>query len=122
MNFVSWAFAALFVVVFAARLTVGRRKIESPYVAILLLSSLVFYGWHVPAYLLVLLGAALIDFVAAQLMGDLPPARHDRRRALLVASLVANLGLLGFFKYGNLRRRRPRSWPPSAGGTCACRR
>ena len=101
MNFVSWAFAALFVVVFAARLTVGRRKIESPYVAILLLSSLVFYGWHVPAYLLVLLGAALIDFVAAQLMGDLPPARHDRRRALLVASLVANLGLLGFFKYGN---------------------
>ena len=34
MNFVSWAFAALFLVVFLARLTVGRRKIEpAAYVA-----------------------------------------------------------------------------------------
>lgn len=100
MNFVSWAFGALFAVVFAARLTVGRRKIESPYVAVLLLSSLVFYAWHVPVYLLVLLGSALVDYAAALSMGGLAPAQRGRRRALLIASLVANLGLLSFFKYG----------------------
>ena len=101
MSFVSWAFAILFTVVFAARLTVGRRKIERPYVAILLVASLVFYGWHVPAYLLVLVGAALIDFVAARAMGAPDPGRQQRRRALLIVSLVANLGLLAYFKYGN---------------------
>lgn len=100
MNFVSWAFVALFVVVFAARLTVGRRKIESPYVAVLLLSSLVFYGWHIPIYLAVLLGAATVDYVAAIAIGQLPPAQRTRRRAYLIASLVVNLGLLAFFKYG----------------------
>jgi hypothetical protein len=95
MNFVSWAFVALFLVVFAARLTVGRRKIESPYVGVLLLSSLVFYGWHIPAYLAVLVGGAAIDYVAAIAIGNLAPDQQRRRRAWLVASLVMNLGLLG---------------------------
>ncbi len=101
MNFVSWAFAALFAVVLAARLAIGRRKVEPAYVAVLLISSLVFYGWHVPAYLLVLVGSALVDFLAARAMGRLGRDCHARRRALLILSLVANLGLLAFFKYGN---------------------
>ncbi|MBL8135270.1 MAG: MBOAT family protein [Acidobacteria bacterium] len=105
MNFVSWAFVALFVVVFAARLTVGRRKIESPYVGVLLLSSLVFYGWHVPAYLAVLVGAASIDYVAAIAIGNLAPQQRGGRRAWLIASLVMNLSLLAFFKYGTFAVR-----------------
>ena len=36
MNFVSWAFAALFAIVFAARLTIGRRKIEPGFVLVLM--------------------------------------------------------------------------------------
>ncbi len=35
VNFVSWSFAALFAVVFFARLTIGTRKIEPAYVAVL---------------------------------------------------------------------------------------
>ncbi|MCC6991360.1 MAG: MBOAT family protein [Acidobacteria bacterium] len=105
MNFVSWAFVALFLVVFAARLTVGRRKIESPYVGVLLLASLVFYGWHIPAYLAVLVGAASIDYVAAIAIGNLAPDQQRRRRAWLVTSLVMNLGLLAFFKYGAFAER-----------------
>ncbi len=100
MNFVSWAFVALFLVVFAARLTIGRRKVESPYVAVLLLSSLIFYGWHIPIYLAVLLSSASVDYVAALAIGRLEPQQHGRRRAWLVASLAVNLGLLAFFKYG----------------------
>ena len=100
MNFVSWAFATLFLVVFAARLTVGRRKIETPYVTVLLVASLVFYGWHVPSYVALLVGSALVDFLAARAMGEAGPDRQSVRRALLVASLVSNLGVLAFFKYG----------------------
>ena len=100
MNFVSWACVALFLVVFVARLTVGRRKVESPYVGVLLLSSLIFYGWHIPLYLAVLVGAASIDYAAAIAISHLPAAQRGRRRAWLIASLVMNLGLLAFFKYG----------------------
>ena len=105
MNFVSWAFVALFVVVFAARLTLGRRKVESPYLGVLLLSSLVFYAWHTPVYLAVLLGSATVDYVAALAIGRLEARQTRRRHAYLVASLGVNLGLLGFFKYGAFATR-----------------
>jgi alginate O-acetyltransferase complex protein AlgI len=105
MNFVSWAFAALFAVVFAARLTIGRRRTEPPFVALLLVASLIFYAWHVPAYLLVLMASTTVDYVAGRAIGALDPADRLRRRAYLIASLVANLGLLAFFKYGSFVAR-----------------
>jgi D-alanyl-lipoteichoic acid acyltransferase DltB (MBOAT superfamily) len=89
---------ALFLVVYAGRLLIGRRKTETPYVALLLLASCAFYAWHVPAYLLVMLTSTVIDYFAALWMVRLPE-RSARRRLLLAASLVANLGMLGFFKY-----------------------
>ncbi len=106
MNFISWAFVALFLVVFAARVTIGRRKVETPFVALLTLSSLLFYGWHVPWYLTLLFFSAGVDYVAALALGEVGPANGNdaiarRRRLILFASLATNLGLLGFFKYGN---------------------
>lgn len=107
MNFASFAFLALFAIVITARLTIGRRKIEPMFVRLLLLSSLVFYAWHIPEYLLVLLASTVIDFVAARAIGriDDEPRRTEatssvtRRRRWLVLSLAANLGLLAWFKY-----------------------
>ncbi len=66
---------------------------------LLLLASFIFYGAWSPAFLLLLIGSASIDWwlslrIAA---AEEPPLR---KRWLLV-SLTANLGLLGFFKYGN---------------------
>ncbi len=101
MNFVSWAFGALFLLVFVARVTVGRRKTEPAYDAVLLGASLLFYGWHVPGYLFLLVGTALLDFLVARAMGRTGMAQAGRRRALLVLSLTANLGVLALFKYGN---------------------
>ena len=98
MNFVSYAFAGLLILVCLARLTVGRRKIESSYVWVLLIASLVFYGWHIPPYLVVLVVAATIDYVAALALEQ--PHRTDRaRKAILAVSMCTNLGLLAFFKY-----------------------
>jgi len=104
VNFVSYAFLLLLGVVLIGRLVLGPRKIESPYVALLLVASVLFYGWHVPMYLLILVGSTAVDYVAARAMGPRPtvdaPA-SQRRTLALIASLTTNLGLLGFFKYGD---------------------
>jgi len=104
VNFVSQSFAVLFLVVFICRLTIGRRKIERSYVGVLLASSLVFYGWHVPIYLLVLLASSTVDYVAALALGGNVPAdaaARRRRGLILFVSMGTNLGLLAWFKYAN---------------------
>jgi len=98
VNFVSYAFAALLLVVCVVRVTVGRRKVERPYVWVLLIASLVFYGWHIPSYLVVLVVAATIDYVAALAL-EQPGRTPANRKAILAVSMCTNLGLLAFFKY-----------------------
>ena len=102
MSFVSWAFVALFAVVLAARLTIGRRKVEPAYVGVLIVASTVFYTWHVPAYLAIMVFSSAVDYFAGLALGQAAPDTRWRRRAILTVSLAVNLGLLGFFKYWNL--------------------
>lgn len=100
MSFVSSAFIVLFLFVLAARLTIGRRKIEPAYMAMLLLASTVFYAWHVPIYIGIIVFSATVDYVAGLALERTPAG--VRRRWILAVSLVVNLGLLAFFKYANL--------------------
>lgn len=102
MSFVSWAFVVLFLVVFFARLTIGRRKIEPAYVLVLIVASSVFYAWHIPIYILILLASAGVDYWAALALDRIARERVTRRRLILAVSLSCNLGLLAFFKYANL--------------------
>lgn len=99
MNFVSWAFVALFAVVFAARFTIGRRKVEPAYVTMLVAASATFYAWHIPVYIGILVLSSVIDYGAGLALARLDPAARGRRRAVLALSLATNLGLLAFFKY-----------------------
>ena len=66
----------------------------------LTIASFVFYGWWRPHYVLLMFGSVLVDYWAARLMGDVGSGR--RRKLWLLASVVTNLGLLGWFKYANL--------------------
>lgn len=100
MTFVSWAFAVLFAVVMLGRLTIGRRHVERPFLGLLLVASLIFYAWHIPLYLLLMVGSSTVDYVAARAIAA-APAGAPARRAWLVLSLVANIGLLALFKYGD---------------------
>jgi len=102
MSFVSWAFVVLFLLVFAARLTIGRRKIEPAYVAVLLAASVIFYAWHIPIYLTILIASAGVDYLAALALARMPVSAVGKRRWILGVSLGVNLGLLGLFKYANL--------------------
>lgn len=63
----------------------------------LIVASCVFYAAFIPAYLLIIFLVIGIDYVAGILMERFPL----RRKTFLVASLVANIGLLCWFKYLN---------------------
>jgi D-alanyl-lipoteichoic acid acyltransferase DltB (MBOAT superfamily) len=102
MSFVSWPFIALFSLVLLARLSIGRRKIEPAYMAVLLAAGAVFYAWFVPWLLLILVGSTSVDYAASLMLSRVPRERVAYRRLLLCVSIGVNLGLLGLFKYGNL--------------------
>jgi len=95
MSFVSHTFALLVIFALLARKFLGKKHTEPAYLAVLLALSLVFYAWHVPSYLFLLLGITALDFVTAKLVAG------RRRPALLAFSLLANLALLGLFKYAD---------------------
>ncbi len=97
MSFTSFSFALLFVVALGLRLTVGREKTGRPYFLGLLVCSLVFYAWHTPAYLLLLLGVVGVNYFAA---GRLSDGQRQGGRTWLVGAVVLSLGCLGFYKYG----------------------
>jgi alginate O-acetyltransferase complex protein AlgI len=68
----------------------------------LLFASCVFYAYFVPIYLLILAFTIAVDYAA----GILIESSVDRRRKLyLLASIVANVGVLCVFKYWNFVNR-----------------
>jgi alginate O-acetyltransferase complex protein AlgI len=68
----------------------------------LILVSFAFYGWWRPQYVLLMLLSVLIDYWAARCMGERDDARAKQRKRWLLVSVIANLGLLAWFKYANL--------------------
>jgi alginate O-acetyltransferase complex protein AlgI len=66
---------------------------------ILLAASYFFYMSFIPKFILLLLSLTAIDYTAARWIAW--TRSPHARKAALVISLTANLGLLGFFKYYN---------------------
>jgi len=64
---------------------------------ILLVASYAFYGWWDYRFLGLIIVSTVVDYVIARVLSGTEVPRH--RTLLLVASLVANLSVLGFFKY-----------------------
>ncbi len=89
---VYFAFLTLVVVVYW-RLNWRRQNI------LLLAASYFFYGWWDWRFLLLMMASTAVDFVIARHIED--AVQPSRRRTLLIASLVINFAVLGFFKYFN---------------------
>ena len=66
---------------------------------LLLAASYFFYASWNPKFVALLLTLTFIDFTAGRWLERIE--RPRRRRAILIGSLAANLGFLGFFKYYN---------------------
>ena len=99
MVFASFIFLFWFVPLFAPLYAVTPARLRN---VTLILGSFAFYGWWRPQYVLLMLVSVLIDYFAARWMGEPDDARKAQRKRLLLLSLVANLGMLGWFKYANL--------------------
>ncbi len=110
MLFNSFAFALFFVVVYAAYLACMRRRRTQN--ALLLVASYFFYGCWDWRFLGLILASTLIDYACGRALDrrrsdgsgpieDAAPYAHSARarRAILLVSVGANLGILGFFKY-----------------------
>ena len=66
--------------------------------ALLLISSCYFYMAFVPIYILILAFTIVVDYFAGIYIEK---AEGNRRKLFLIFSLIANIGVLAFFKYYN---------------------
>ncbi len=98
MLFNSFAFAIFLPLVFVLYWLIGNKRIRLQN-AFLIVASYVFYGWWDWRFLSLIFISSLVDFTIGQAL-DRTEA-ESRRKALLVTSMVVNLGILGFFKYFN---------------------
>jgi len=92
MLFHTWTFALFFLIFYPVYLLLKGTRWKLPW---LLTASYVFYGWWNPLYLVLILWSTTVDYLAVQAM-----CNTRWRRPWLTLSIVNNLGLLSFFKYG----------------------
>ena len=70
--------------------------------AILFFSSLVFYAWGEPIYVSIMLFSTIVDYTHGALVSHFKERGEDKKAKLAVlSSMVINLSILGFFKYGD---------------------
>ncbi|TAI48578.1 MBOAT family O-acyltransferase [Flagellimonas allohymeniacidonis] len=98
MLFNSVDFAIFLPVVFLLYWFVFHKNITVQNV-LLVVASYFFYGWWDPRFLLLIVFSSLVDYSVGLLLSRTQAQRA--RNLLLLASLVVNLGFLGFFKYYN---------------------
>ena len=68
----------------------------------LFVTSLIFYGWGEPLYVFLMLATITVDYFFGWMVGKYRESNRKRARAYMVAAIVINLAILGFFKYANL--------------------
>lgn len=64
----------------------------------LLIASCIFYMYFIPIYIFILFGTIVIDYIAGRLIES---TEGKKRKAFLIISLIANIGVLAVFKYYN---------------------
>ncbi|MCJ7628658.1 MAG: hypothetical protein MUO50_09750 [Longimicrobiales bacterium] len=92
MLFPSWIFLLFFLAFYSVFLLTKNTRFKDPW---LLICSYLFYGWWNPLYLVLIAWSTTVDYSMVALM-----ANSGRRRLWLSVSVLNNLALLGFFKYG----------------------
>jgi len=95
MLFNSLQFLVFFMVV---TLSYYRLKNQTARVWLLLLASCYFYMAFVPKYILILGFTIIIDYLAGL---QIAKSQGAKRKAWLIASIIANVGILAYYKYFN---------------------
>ena len=97
MVFSSTVFLLLFLPLVAIVYYACPRKFRN---FILLLASLVFYGWGEPKYILIMLFSTVFDYCNGLGIGKCRAKGSEKgAKAVMILYCVGNLAILGFFKY-----------------------
>src|SRR6195952_4164224 len=95
MIFNSYTFIAFFIIMLILHNCPFPWKVKK---VNLLIASYIFYAAWNPPFVLLLWLATVVDWYMAQAIYRATDAK--RKKIFLLVSLVTNLGLLGYFKYG----------------------
>lgn len=98
MLFNSFDFGIFFPIVFFLYWFVFQKNIQVRNI-FLIAASYTFYGWWDWRFLSLIIISSFIDFYVRQKLDV--EEKVNKRKRLLLLSLVVNLGFLGFFKYYN---------------------
>ena len=98
MLFNSLDFALFLPIVFTLYwfLTYANRKLQN---LLIVVASYVFYSWWDWRFLSLILFSTIVDYLVG--LGLSKENNEKKRKALLLTSIIVNLGFLGFFKYYN---------------------
>lgn len=66
---------------------------------VLLLVSLVFYGWGEPVYVFIMMFSIVQEYLCGWGVGKYVDTDKKKAKRFVILSIVANLSILGFFKY-----------------------
>src|SRR6516165_12139200 len=94
MLFSSYKFVFIFLPIILLAFALGRMHSARAAVVVLTIASLYFYTAWKHTYVLLLLGSILLNFSLGLLA-----SKHGLRRTIVIAGVILNLLLLGYFKY-----------------------
>lgn len=101
MLFNSYQFFFLFLpITLLIFFSIGKRGYQSIAIAWLIVTSLFFYAWWNPAYLWLILVSILFNYSIGIALGN-RDSLPISPKIILIFSILANLSLLGYFKYAN---------------------
>ena len=66
---------------------------------LLFVVNLIFYGWGEPVYVTLMIFSTIVDYTCGWFINKYRHKDDRKAKVFLVASMVINLSLLGFFKY-----------------------
>lgn len=99
MVFSSLTFMCIFLpVVFLVTLAIPTTRAKNILLAV---ASLVFYAYGEPVYVLLMVASTIANWAFGRLLGGID-VESVARKGVLALSVVANLSMLGFFKYSSL--------------------
>ena len=94
MLFSTMTFVYMFLPIVLLLYLVTKKELHNP---ILLIASIVFYAWGEPKYLAIMLLTILINYFGAIAIDKF----QERKKPLLIATIIGNLAFLVYFKYFN---------------------
>src|SRR5688572_16043076 len=95
MVFNSYTFVAFFLIILLLHALPFPWKVKK---INLLLASYIFYAAWNPPFIILLWISTAIDFIVGKKLYE--TEHKTKKRMLLMISLIGNLGMLGYFKYG----------------------